>query len=359
MAIRSRVRGFDLQQVDNPVIDKAILSQNGVCPVCSSTEATLSTSNKNTFSDNFYLEGIRDQLGVSLEYLKNVLKVYECSNCGTLYCDPWFDGATSFRLFNEIYSQHNRGWDALYGWLKDKEIQDYWAVLECARKQLGEVKFYAEYHCPFQGNFFKFRALELPNNKRRDFYRLTRKYLLQSTPRKWLFSSQKLKSLAVWYGRKFYRSRLDRLDINIKLSATRRYLVLAPSTRFWDYGCISSGVNCKQLAAKLLNLSVMTFDEMEQQNQKVDVFAFINTLDHTHQPLELLERAINISKSVIIINHAQEIISKQHKFVFRSGLVKYLNRRKDLSVVDFTDCTNPLSDESNRTKIALLILKTD
>ena len=336
---------------------KAVLCQNDACPVCFSTEVILSSSNRETFSDNFYLEAIRDQLGISLEDMKNILKVYECNNCGTLFCDPWFDNATSFRIFNEIYSQHNRGWDALYGWLKGTEIQEYWDVLELARTELGEINSYAEYHCPFQGNFFKFRALELPKNKRKEFYKLTRKYLLKSTPGKWLSSNRKLKSLVIWHGRRFYQSRLDRLSETIKLNTIKRYLILAQSTRFWDYGCISSGVNCKPLAAKLLNLSVFPFDEMEKQNQKVDVFAFINTLDHTHQPLKLLERAIRISKLVIIINHAQEIITKQHQFVFRSGLAKYLNQRQDLSVVDFTDRLNLLSDESNRTKISLLISK--
>jgi hypothetical protein len=329
------------------------------CPVCHSQDICLELENSSSFVDNFYLKAIRDELDISVEELRNKLRVYECSECRTIFCNPWFTAEASFKIFNQIYGQHNRGWDALYGWTKHSEVQDYWNIVNIGEQVLGrELDSYAEYHCPFQGNFFKFRSQELPKDQTVPYYKVCRNYLTASTPGRIASANVMIKSRLISFSRDRNKTRLKRLDESVTPIRTKRYLALESSTRFWDYSCLSSGVNCKSLASKLLNINVMPLPEFVRQKQFIDVFAFINTLDHCHAPLELLEQALEISEVVFLVSHTQKLITKQHKFIFQPGFASYLEKEKGLNVLHLDQSEkNYFSTEVCEDKLMLMITK--
>ena len=77
------------------------------CIFCNSSKLKLS-KNEN-FSHNFYTKSIKEDLGLS-ETFFNKMKVYECQNCFIIQNNPWFTQDISFKIFNQIYGQHNRNW---------------------------------------------------------------------------------------------------------------------------------------------------------------------------------------------------------------------------------------------------------
>ena len=337
---------------------KQFLTFHGVCPVCHSKEFRLSEKNAKKHSSNFYIEAIVENLVIDRDDLDKEVKVYSCDSCGTIFCDPWFNSQTSFNIFNVIYGQHNRGWNALNGWIKQEPIQNYWEIIEFSQEKIGRnIDSYAEYHCPFQGNFFKFRDQELPANILPDYFDSCRQFLMASNPDKDFGSDIKKKSQHIINERRAAREKLTVLNQEQNLISTKRFLALETSTRFWDASCISECVNCKSLAAPLLNIDVLPFEDFNRQQQKIDVFAFINTLDHSHDPMKLIYQALEFSELVFIINHAQDIITKQHKFLFQKKFINFLERQDGLHVEDLTQQHSFISDEVNKDKIALVLKK--
>lgn len=340
-------------------MNSELLYKDDICPVCASSEIHIEPTNLKDFVDTFYLEAVREELNISLLDLKNELKVYECDTCATIFCNPWFSAQTSFNIYNQIYGQHNRGWDALYAWVKGKEVQNYWPIIDVARDLLGrELRSYAEYHCPFQGNLFKFRSQELPGDKTSSFYKHSRNSITASAPGRVVSSNVRLKSWLIKFSRRSSRKHLDKLDQYVTPIEIKRFLAVEASTRFWNSSCISSGVNCTSLASKLLDVSVLRFPDFLHQKQKIDVFAFINTLDHSHDPMKLLAQALEFSKVVFLINHTQKVITKQHKFLFQPGFIDYLKKNMGWNVRDIGSSTTCSSTEICEDRIMLMITKT-
>jgi len=334
------------------------LTHNDSCPVCHSNEASLCEKNKNNHTTNFYIEAIEEALNLDKKEVKEKIKAYSCKQCGTIFCNPWFNSQTSFDIFQVIYGQHNRGWSALFGWLDKKPIQDYWQIIDFGQERLNrKINSYAEYHCPFQGNFFQFREQELPLEILPEYYQKCHDLITASCPGKELNNDISKKSNHIQTRRSKALKDLSKLDELEKPVTVKRFLALETSVRFWDASCSSDGVNCKPLASKLLNVNVLPFLEFKKQSQKVDIFAFINTLDHSHDPMKLIRQALEFSELVFVVNHAQDIISKQHKFLFQSEFVDFLDKQPDLTVEDLTHTNSFKSDEINTDKIALVLSK--
>ena len=335
-----------------------LYKDDDICPVCASSEIHIEPANLKDFESTFYLEAVREELKISFEDLRDEVQVYECDTCATIFCNPWFSAQTSFNIYNQIYGQHNRGWDALYAWTRGKEVQNYWPILDVARNSLGrEPKSYAEYHCPFQGNLLKFRSQELSRSKSSSFYKHSRNYITASAPGRLTSSNVRLKSWRIKFFRKTSRRQLEKLEQYVTPIETKRFLAVESSTRFWGSSCLSSGVNCTSLVSKLLDVSILRFPDFVQQQQEIDVFAFINTLDHSHDPMKLLTQALEFSKVVFLINHTEDVISKQHKFIFQPGFIDYLQKNMGWNVEDIGDSAVYSSTEVCEDRIMFMITK--
>jgi len=327
-----------------------------VCPVCKSKDIAVSQANLLEFCDNFYLDALCTDLNISKDDLKEYAVVHECSRCSTVFCDPWLKYEVASEIFNVVYGQHNRGWDALYGWLANKPVQSFRALLDLAIDYVGPISTYGEYMCPFMGNLMFYRDEELQKIDKNTLYDASISYITARHQNAKLSADRKNKSEILRERSKASLEKLQSLRKNKKEISIKRYLLHEASSLCWGHGCIGDGVNCKSLVGPLLAANILTTQEALGQNLKIDLIGVFNTLDHVTDPLGTLYDLLEISSAVLLINHAQPIISKQHNFVFRPGFLDYL-RGQGLSVTDLTNKVQYSSTEINKDKIIALIQK--
>ena len=63
----------------------------------------------------------------------------------------------------------------------------------------------------------------------------------------------------------------------------------------------------------------------EVKKNNIDLFGFFLTLDHTFEPKKIFDKALSISKYVLVQCHVGTTINKQHLFMFTEGILDYLN----------------------------------
>lgn len=331
----------------------ANFQDNLSCPVCHEKANILEID---IFSpDNFYLEVARTAYRLPVDVFESQLKTFKCRECGSIFCNPWFSRKTSFEVFNLVYPQHNRGWEVLYDWLDGKEKQSYKALFYQVEQHIGTIASYGELNCPFQGNLLWMGEALLPKvaSRRksfRDLVAISRVNRLEYWMRKFrglVFKINKirLKEIAKHFNKAEYNH-----DLKIP---QRRLLITTESTKFWGQGCFANGISCRALASAMLDIEVAPLWSLTA-NEKLDCIGVFNVLDHLDNPLETLFKLLEISRFVILVNHAQEQITKQHHFVLRFDFILFLES-KNLKVIDITKEANFHSDEINKEKIILLI----
>ena len=276
------------------------------------------------------------------------------SKCTSVFCDPWLKYEIASEVFNVVYGQHNRGWDALYGWLNDNPVQSFRSVLDLALTHTGPIKTYGEYICPFMGNLMSFRDEELNSTNKSDLYTASTNYISSRHQNAELSADQTNKPKILQERSSSTLQQLKILQSNIKPISLKRYVLHDATSLCWGHGCVSDGVNCKSLTAPLLGANLLTTQEALRQNLQLDFVCIINTLDHVVNPLETLKNLLTISTHVLLINHAQPIISKQHHFVLRPGFLGLL-KNQGMSVVDLSHDAEYSSTEINKDKIIALI----
>jgi hypothetical protein len=328
------------------------------CPVCLSHNCQISANNEGPFEDNFYLQILRNDLNLSEAEFQASSKILECLDCSTVFCDPWLNYATASKMFNVIYGQHNRGWDALYAWLRGESIQEFTAVFNAAIQHIGEFRSYAEYNCPFQGVLSKLRESELGDTDRVELYEASRDYLLSRQQDRSLATDIQLKSQQMKRRSAAALEQLSKLGAGINKSDVSRYLLYEASSLCWGNGCIGEGVNCKSLADILFDTGVLTIDEAIRQHLKLDLIGIYNTLDHLGDPLSSLKKLLQVANHVLVINHAQPVISRQHLFVLQPGLLDYL-RESGFNVTDFSNQFELKTTEINKDKLMFLVSQAD
>lgn len=338
------------------LIENKFSQPKGVCPVCKSKDISVSQENLVEFCDNFYLDALCIDLDVSKKVLKECAVVHECVDCSTVFCDPWLKYEVASEIFNVVYGQHNRGWDALYGWLADKPVQSFRALLDLAIDYVGPISTYGEYMCPFMGNLMFYRDKELEKISKNDLYKASISYITSRHQNAELSADHDNKSTILRTRSATRLEKLKSLSENKKEIPIKRYLLHEASSLCWGHGCVGDGVNCKSLVRPLLGANILTTQEALSQNLKIDLIGVFNTLDHVNDPISTLYDLLKVGSAVLLINHAQPIISKQHNFVFRPGFLDYL-RDQGLSVTDLTDRAEYSSTEINKDKIIVLIRK--
>ena len=50
------------------------------------------------------------------------MKEYKCINCQIIQNSPWFSEKISFKIFNQIYGQHNRNWQNVINFFNKGQI---------------------------------------------------------------------------------------------------------------------------------------------------------------------------------------------------------------------------------------------
>jgi hypothetical protein len=299
-----------------------ILRKYKKCIFCSSTKLK---HNKNyKFIHTYYTRAIKNDLGLDDRFFKK-MKVYSCENCYIIQNSPWFTKEISFKIFNQIYGQHNRNWTNVINFFQNSIKPDHGKLFHILNKNIN-IKNYCEFNAPFMGLMIDFFAEQYKKNPiiYKNFLDYSLKYLSsRQVAGEKTFIIKKKQSEA-----ENYLYRLNNLkNKNFLKKRVNKKLIIDNSYLGWLYNDNYRSVNSRSLASKLFDIEIEEFN-LEKKYKKYDLFGIFHTLDHTHQPKRILDYALNNSRYVLINYHSDENLEKQHLFSFTENFISYLKKRK-------------------------------
>ena len=356
---------------------EGLLTSYDRCPVCASPDRK-ETSRR--YEDDRYMKALGSILQLGPGGLEQLLRIYECGNCATVYGDPWLSVKAMTKLYGSEHAQHELGWRNFYGWVQRPanspsyaRWQRLWSLLTGVA---GDVKVYGELTCPFVGLLFYFRDRELkgldkiehvtdcfarlqggnlhPNNRRRLVNRAGRKLIKLGKAVGWPVrepdrqfgnvnraSRHAIRQALRYPGYRPTRGGGD--DASPATSAAaplphERYLVFQSSPCIWSMSCNSMNGSCRALCTTALNTPVLDLDAVRREGIRFDVFAMANSLDHFLNPREMLAKALEVSRLVYIDVHDsydESTFSRQHLYVFGKKFLEAI-RDESWSYADIT-----------------------
>ena len=305
-----------------------MLKKYNQCLFCKSTKFKL---HKDQITrENFYVKSIIKDLNLSRFFLKKI-KVYQCQKCKIIQNNPWFNEYYSRKIYSNIYGQHHRAWTNLINFVKKNMTPDHGILFKLLCKNF-KIKSYAEFNSPFMGLFFNFFEKELKVKKNLvNFFNSIILYLSSRQVAGYgkykIKKSNQKNSKALKYINNFKK------NINIKVN---KYLFFDNSSLCWGQNDNYKSVNSKSFASEFFGLEI---SELKRVKKKFDLFGIFHTLDHTFQPKQIFDFAINNSERVIIYCHIDERLNKQHLFSITLEFLNFLRKNK-IYVLNLTDKIN-------------------
>ena len=292
------------------------------CRFCGSIKLKL-IKNQN-FSHNFYTRAIMDDLKLTDRDFRK-MKVYQCNNCHIVQNNPWFSKEISFRIFNQIYGQHNRNWLNVINFFLKGIKPDHGKLFEIINKNL-KVKNYCELNAPFMGLMIDYFSKEYKSNRK--FYQSIFNNSLNYLSSRQVAGKENLtQNKKQLIAKKIFNKYSQTKNKNLIKKKVNKFLIIDHSYLNWVYNDNYKSVNSRSLASELFDIQIEDFN-LPNKNKKYDLFGIFNTLDHTHQPKKILDYALNNSKYVLIYCHANESLEKQHLFSLTEKFLTYLKKNK-------------------------------
>jgi hypothetical protein len=294
------------------------------CIYCGSSKLKL--NNKNDFTHTFYTRAIENDLMLRNSSFKK-MKVYECKNCHIVQNNPWFTEKASFRIFNQIYGQHNKNWLNVINFFERGLKPDHGNLFRMINKKL-KIKNYCELNAPFMGLMIDYFSKEYKENKK--FYKSIFNYSLKYlSSRQVAGDNNSIRNKKQEVAKKYLKALIKIKKKNFLKKHVNKFLIVDHSYLNWAYNDNYKSVNSRVLASDLFNIQIESFNFHNQNKEKkYDLFGIFNTLDHTHQPKKILDYALNNSKYVIIYCHSNENLEKQHLFSLTHKFLSYLKKNK-------------------------------
>jgi hypothetical protein len=262
-------------------------------------------------------------------FYKNNFKSKFCKKCKCNVNQNWFNENETFKIYNNIYPQHHRGWKNFNRIFSLNEKKNILKIVEI-QKRLS-AKSIAEFNCPFSGLFLNY-YLEM-------YSILTSKRLINKAKK-----LLKINQLANFKTKK----KLDSAFKNFKhtyaefknLKKEKKdfkelYFFNDNSTNSWNYGCISEGVNCRSLSSLLFDYTYVNFYPNFKKKINLDLFIFADTLDHSQNPSAILNYALRNSKYVIIIANAEKNVTNQHRFSLSQSFKVFFGEKFNVKKIFF------------------------
>lgn len=324
-----------------------ILKKYNNCVFCSSKK--LKIAKNQNYTHNFYTRAIKNDLFLNEKFFKNI-KVYECENCNIIQNNPWFSKEISFKIFNQIYGQHNRNWSNVINFFQTGIKPNHGKLFDILDKNI-KIKNYCEFNVPFMGLMINFFSKEYKKNL--SFYNSIFDCAL-----KYLSSRQVAGITNIFRNKKQsaakkYFSKLCSLkNKNHTKQTVEKSIVVDGSYLSWLYNDNYNSVNSRSLASELFDIKIEDFNSLKN-SKKYDLFGIFHTLDHTHQPKKVLNYALNNSKYVLLYYHSNENLEKQHLFSFTDKFLSYLKKNK----VFCKDLTYEISKEFKSKETYILCSK--
>ncbi len=305
------------------------------CIFCNSPN--LKINHNQGFRHNFYTRAIQNDFNLKDSFFLK-MKVYRCQKCKIIQNNPWFSHDDSFKIFNQIYGQHNRNWSNILNFFNKGKKPDHGNLFSILNSKI-KIKNYAEFNSPFMGLMINFFYEEYKTNNA-NFFKKILSYSLKYLSIRQLvgFNKNQIKNknkLSRKYFNDLKKLKLKKSKKNNKISKT---LFVDNSHLSWLYNDNYKSVNSKALASGLFDINVRKIPN-DKKKLDFDLFGIFHTLDHTHQPKLILDYALKSSKYVLVYCHIDEELEKQHLFSLTSNFINYLKMRK-IKVLDLTDLIN-------------------
>lgn len=292
------------------------------CVFCGSTRMEL--DKKNIFKHNFYTMSIKNDFDLNDNFFKK-MRVYRCMRCYTMQNNPWFSKKNSFKIFNQIYGQHNRNWSNVINFFHKGIVPDHGKLFDIINKNI-KIKNYCEFNVPFMGLMLNFFNKEYKQNL--NFYKIFFDYSLKYLSSRQVAGINKNYRIKKQQDAKKYLNKLNKLKkINYLKKNIKKTLIVDNSHLSWLYNDNYKSVNSKSLGSSLLNIEIEDINFVNK-SKKYDLFGIFHTLDHTHQPKKILDYALTNSKYVLLYCHSDENLEKQHLFSFTDKFLSYLKKEK-------------------------------
>ena len=307
-----------------------IIQRYNKCVYCGSDNLRL--YKKQNFTHNFYTNAIKNDLGLTDNFFKK-FKVYNCKNCNVMQNNPWFSKKVSFKIFNQIYGQHNRNWSNVINFFQSGTKPDHGKLFDIIEKNIS-IKNYCEFNVPFMGLMMDFFDKEYDKNL--NFYKNIFDCSLNYLSSRQVVGLRKFTRNKKQLEAKKYLDKLNKLKNKKYLKKKiKKSIVIDNSYLSWLYNDNYKSVNSRSLASELFDIEIENLDFIKN-SKKYDLFGIFHTLDHTHQPKKILNYALNNSRYVLIYFHSDENLEKQHLFTFTDKFIPYLKKNnifcKDLTL---------------------------
>lgn len=290
-----------------------------------------------SFEHNFYTLAIKNDFNLKDNFFSK-MKVYNCQKCYIIQNNPWFSFDDTFKIFNEIYGQHNRNWNNVLKFFKKGELPNHGDLFSLLNKII-QIKKYAEFNSPFMGLMLNFFYEDHKNNNKIFFEKIF------SSALNYLFIRQQagLSKIQIKKNTKLakeYFITLNNLKQKKKKNSPKIFktLIVDNSHLSWLYNDNYKSVNSRSLASGLFDIKVKNFNKNEKR-VLYDLFGIFHTLDHTHQPKNILDYALKNSKYVIVYCHVDNELEKQHLFSLSDKFITYL-KNQNIKVLNLTDKIN-------------------
>ncbi len=298
------------------------LSNYNECIFCGSSKLKLHF-NQN-FTHNFYTIAIKNDFKLSDGFFKK-MKIFECQKCHTIQNNPWFSKETSFKIFNEVYGQHNRNWSNVINFFQNGIKPNHGKLFYILNKNL-KIRNYCEFNVPFMGLMIDFFSQEYRENI--NFYKNIFNYSLKYLSSRQVAGMKKASIKKKQKEAKKNLNKLEEIKIKNKLKNNiKKSIIIDNSYLSWLYNDNYKSVNSRSLASKILDIEIEDFN-LIKKTKRYDLFGIFHTLDHTHQPKKILDFALNNSKYVLIYCHSDQNLEKQHLFSFTDKFESYLKKKK-------------------------------
>lgn len=346
------------------------------CPVCEGRRRIPAADGMAKFKKSVgfhYLKHAAASLCITVDDLVNAAQVYQCTTCHSYYCDPWIAPAVASQVFTSGAPDHIAGWGTFEHWISSGNPnaveQSNIALYKLIQKEIGPLSSYAEFGCPFQGFLLLFKGLEMSISKRITSFAHAMKRepdARWSRVTRWHVAATQWASWAVLL---YHRMRAvkemrgARVDHSVLLQAgselpAQRVLLTQDTARAWGNNCVRYGASCRYYAARVLGADVLPFQEVVATAtggsvRRYDLLGIFNSLDHTSDPMAVIQGGLKIARHVIVATHHAAYAGKQHQYAFGEQFPEWL--KTVLDGVAVRDLTDAMTDAGPRSVNYLLV----
>ena len=339
----------------------SLTTRQHVCPVCGSPNRTVTNNGLARDKIPEYLRVVGEVLKFEYSDFAELLVDVKCVDCKSVYVDP----RASDRLLNQVYIRnapiHHAGWSrftkALLGEDPDDELIT--SVQKYLFRENLVPRSYLEVGCPFNGlglsltNPAQLRSAVVDRSNSRDYYSSsTRRRVFRYSTCLARIETRLQELLArSWMRFQSFR-RPQALPMRVDLQPVEITLLAEFSTNRWMVECRGYGMSCINAAGAALSATTISREQLNEIPANCfDLGGLFNTLDHSDQPLELLQMLTRTCKRLIFAGHSMREAHLQHRFAFASETIPILCEKLS---VDCRDLASELGDAANGWHVFLI-----